>query len=152
VASTSRYHERGKCKSDPGKITKADLIVQGVHGHATHYNARVCAGCSSGPLTMKWMAQFPELQNLDVMLMDCDVDFAQVKTQFKPKALIRTHDFKSRANPKTATLYTDFPDGKRVLHHADSWVLDPPKKACGVCRARRNRHVERPVAYRAEER
>jgi len=206
------FPARKACKADPYKITEADLIIQGAHGHGTHYNAKVCATvakntgalvlgnamfkkdmlkngvaaekiielspkpgkkastlikslgikvtsyrmthtmmgkapvdtfllempggvrwyhgtCSSGPLTMKWMATFPELKDLDVMLMDCDVDFAKIKAEFKPKALIRTHDFKSPANPKPATLYTDFPNGKKVMNHEDSWVLKPQEKA-----------------------
>ena len=200
------FPARDKCKSDPFEITKADLIIQGAHGHFTHYDAKVCATvarntgalvlgnamfkkdmlengipaekiielspkpgekvstmvkslgikvtsyrmthtmmgeapvdtflvempggvrwyhgtCSSGPLTMKWMQKFPELKDLDVMLMDCDVDFARIKPLFNPRVLIRTHDFKSPVNPKPATLYTDYPKGEKVLNHGDSWVL-----------------------------
>jgi hypothetical protein len=206
------FPERIACKFDPVEITKADLIIQNVHGHTTHYNPDVCAGvaaktgalvlgngrfkeemlargipgekfielspepgekvsatieslglnvtsykmehtaisgvyvdtyllemadgvrwyhgtCSSGPETMKWMSLYPELKDLDVMLLDCDMDFAVMKTLFKPRVMIKTHDFKSEIKPAPATVYTNYPEGKHVLENGQTWLLKPQSNA-----------------------
>ena len=72
---------------------------------------------------MKWMLQYPELKDLDVMILDCDMDFAEVQSIFHPRTLIRTHDYKVEQQPAPAIVYTDYPDGKFVLTHGQSWLL-----------------------------
>lgn len=206
------FPERKGCEFDPFEITKADLIIQNVHGHTTHYNPDVCAKvaaktgalvlgngkfkeemlareipaekfielspepgkkvsatieslglkitsykmehtaipgvyvdcyllemadgvrwyhgtCSSGPETIKWMSLYPELKDLDLMLLDCDMDFAVMKTLFKPRVMIKTHDFKSEIKPAPATVYTNYPAGKHVLENGQTWLLKPQSKA-----------------------
>ena len=202
------FPERKACEFDPFEITQADLIIQNVHGHTTHYDPDVCAQvaaktgalvlgngafkeamlergipagkfielspepggkvsttieslglmvtsykmehtsmpgvyvdcflvemadavrwyhgtCSSGPETLKWMATFPELKDLDIMILDCDMDFAVMKELFNPRAMILTHDFKSEIKPAPATVYDDYPDGKHVLENGQTWEYLP---------------------------
>ncbi|MEE8576982.1 MAG: hypothetical protein V3T31_06975, partial [candidate division Zixibacteria bacterium] len=206
------FPERKACEFDPFEITKADLIIQNVHGHTTHYDPDVCARvaaktgalvlgnerfkkemlkrgipaekfielspepgkkvsatveslglkvtsykmehtsmtgfyvdtyllemadgvrwyhgtCSSGPETIKWMLLYPELKDLDLMLLDCDMDFAVMRTLFSPRAMIKTHDFKSEIKPAPATVYTDYPAGEHVLENGHTWVLKPQSNA-----------------------
>lgn len=194
------------CTQDPNEITEADVIIQNVHGHTTHYDPATAylvakntgawvlgnkqfqtdmiglgldsskfvlmnptpkefvkhefedlglkitayqmehtmmpevyvdtyliempngvkwyhGTCSSGENTLKWMDERPELKNLDVMLLDCDIDFAVAKKMFTPKTLMRTHDFKTEIKPAPVTVYTDFPDGESMLGHGDVWTF-----------------------------
>jgi hypothetical protein len=203
------FPDTSACLYDPLAITRADLIIQGVHGHATHYDPDICATvatnsgalvlgngdlasdmlargipagkiielspvpgkrvattieslgltvtayrmehtmmpgtyldtylvemadgtrwyhgtCSSGPETLRWMLSYPELNNLDVMIIDCDMDFADLKARFQPAVMIRTHDFKTEIKPTPATVFTDFPAGEIVLHNGQSWLFRSP--------------------------
>jgi len=200
------FPAKSACKFDPFEITKADLIIQNVHGHITHYDPDVCARvaektdalvlgngkfkadmlargipagkiielspepgkkvsvtieslgltvtsyrmehtmmpgiyvdtylvemangvrwyhgtCSSGPETMKWMSIYPELKNLDVMIIDCDMDFAVLKAKFKPRVIILSHNFKARIKPAPAIVYTNYPAGELVLENGQTWLF-----------------------------
>jgi L-ascorbate metabolism protein UlaG (beta-lactamase superfamily) len=202
------FPDSKSCMFDPFEITKADLIIQNVHGHPSHYNPDVCAKvaiktgalvlgnakfkedmlarevpiekiielspdqgnkaatdieslglkvtaysmehtmmpgtmvdtyliemadgvrwyhgtCSSGPETMKWMLKHPELKDLDVMIIDCDMDFTSIKSQFQPKVMIRCHDFESTVKPAPATVYTNYPEEKLILENGQTWLYEP---------------------------
>jgi len=81
--------------------------------------------CSSGPETLKWMSTYPELKDLDVMIIDCDMDFAAIYKQFTPRVMIRAHDFMTQIKPAPAIVYTDYPEGELVLENGQAWIYNP---------------------------
>jgi len=77
--------------------------------------------CSSETATMNYMANYPELKGLDVMIADTDMIFGTLNTQYYPETLIRDHDFNYGSTPIPATVYESYSTVFARLFHNQTY-------------------------------
>ncbi|MFW3145743.1 MAG: PKD domain-containing protein [Thermoplasmatota archaeon] len=69
------------------------------------------------------MKTYPELKDLDVMLIDFDHNFGNADSFFRPLVIASTHDYTS--TPFKNEVWLDYPQRKSTLFHDDFFLVPP---------------------------
>lgn len=103
------------------KITSYGMMHTGFNVQVDTYLVELPNGikffhgtCASAASAANYMAGFPELYGLNVMILDYEHDFTAIDNTFYPEVMAKVHDFN---NNGLGTLWDDYPQNPLTLLH-----------------------------------